>query len=212
VPVPIAATAAASPSINTDETAVASDAAAESLLVDVRTAAPDIRVGLRYATTDNFTGAVLPGYEANRAFLRREAAAALAGVARRAAAEGLALYVYDAYRPVRATLAMVEWARRTGRENLFRDGYIASRSRHNLGLAIDLTLVDARTGTPLDMGTPFDTFSPAAHTANAAGDVLARRLRLKRLMEAEGFVNYEQEWWHYTFSVSDPLRFDRVIR
>jgi D-alanyl-D-alanine dipeptidase len=107
---------------------------------------------------------------------------------------------------------MVEWARRTGREDLFRDGYIASRSRHNLGLAIDLTLVDARTGVPLDMGTPFDTFSPSAHTANAVGDVLARRLRLKRLMETEGFVNYDQEWWHYTLSVPSPLRFDRVIR
>jgi D-alanyl-D-alanine dipeptidase len=209
---PAASSTASAPSVNTDELPIAPDRAADSLLADVRVAAPDIRVGLRYATSDNFTGAVLPGYEANRAFLRREAAAALARVARRAADEGLALYVYDAYRPVRATLAMVEWARRTGREDLFRDGYIASRSRHNLGLAIDLTLVDARTGVPLDMGTPFDTFSPSAHTANAVGDVLARRLRLKRLMEAEGFVNYDQEWWHYTLSVPTPLRFDRVIR
>lgn len=208
----MATSAAGAPSVNTDELLIATDATADLLLVDVRGVAPDVRVGLRYATTDNFTGAVLPGYEANRAFLRREAASALGRVARRAAAEGLALHVYDAYRPVRATLAMVDWARRTGREDLFRDGYIASRSRHNLGLAIDLTLVDARTGVPLDMGTPFDTFSPAAHTANAAGDMLARRLRLKRLMEAEGFVNYEQEWWHYTFAVPSPVRFDRVIR
>lgn len=200
------------PSVNTEELPVASDAIADTLLVDVQRVAPEIRVGLRYATTNNFTGAVLPGYEANRAFLRREAAPALARVARRAADEGLALYVFDAYRPVRATLAMVDWARRTGRLDLFRDGYIASRSRHNLGLAIDLTLVDAHTGAPLDMGTPFDTFSSSAHTANASGAVLERRLRLKRLMEAEGFVNYDQEWWHYTFAVANPLRFDRVIR
>lgn len=200
------------PSVNTEELPVAGDAVADSLLVDVRSVAPEIRVGLRYATTDNFTGAVLPGYEANRAFVRREAAPALARVAHRAAGEGLALYIFDAYRPVRATLAMVDWARRTGRLDLFRDGYIASRSRHNLGLAIDLTLVDARTGAPLDMGTPFDTFSSSAHTTNASGPVLERRLRLKRLMEAEGFVNYDQEWWHYTFAISNPLRFDRVIR
>lgn len=200
------------PSVNTDELTVAPDAIADTLLVDVQGVAPEIRVGLRYATTNNFTGAVLPGYEANRAFLRREAAPALARVARRAAAEGLTVYIFDAYRPVRATLAMVDWAQRTGRLDLFRDGYIASRSRHNLGLAIDLTLVDARTGLPLDMGTPFDTFSSSAHTANASGPVLERRLRLKRLMEAEGFVNYDQEWWHYTFAVSNPLRFDRVIR
>lgn len=198
--------------VNTEDLPVVADAVADSLLVDVQSLAPEIRVGLRYATANNFTGAVLPGYEANRAFVRREAAAALARVAHRAAQEGLALYIFDAYRPVRATSAMVDWARRSGRLDLFRDGYIASRSRHNLGLAIDLTLVDARTGDPLDMGTPFDTFSSSAHTANASGAILDHRLRLKRLMEGEGFVNYDQEWWHYAFAVSNPLRFDRVIR
>lgn len=198
--------------VNTDELPIVSDRVADSLLADVRAGAPDIRVALRYATSDNFTGAPLPGYEGNHAYLRSEAATALARVARRAASEGLALYVFDAYRPVRSTLAMVAWTERTGRQNLIRDGYIASRSRHNLGLAIDLTLVDAATGVPLDMGTAFDTFSSSAHTANAGGRVLANRHRLQRLMEAEGFVNYDQEWWHYTFAVPDPVRFDRVIR
>lgn len=197
--------------VDTGELPTASNAAADTMLADVRALAPGIRVALRYATSDNFTGAPIPGYEGNHAYLRREAAAALARVSRRAEAEGLALYVFDAYRPVRATLAMVDWTERTGRQNLIRDGYIASRSRHNLGLAIDLTLADATTGELLDMGTPFDTFSPAAHTANASGVALANRQRLRRLMEAEGFVNYEQEWWHYTYDVSNPVRFDRVI-
>jgi D-alanyl-D-alanine dipeptidase len=103
----------------------------------------------------------------NRAFLRREAAQALARAQRRAAREGYGLQVYDAYRPVRATLAMVDWTRRVSREDLLSDGYIASRSRHNLGLAIDLTLIKRSTGHELATGTPFDTFSAAAHTANA---------------------------------------------
>ena len=202
----------AAPPVNTSDLPIVSDAAADTLLADVRELAPGIRVALRYATSDNFTGAPLPGYEGNRAYLRREAAAALARVARRAEAEGVALYVFDAYRPVRATEAMVAWTERVHRPDLLTDGYIASRSRHNLGLAIDLTIVDTRTSTPFEMGTPFDTFSPAAHTANAQGLVLEHRLRLKRLMEAEGFVNYDQEWWHYSFSVPNPVRFDRVIR
>jgi len=201
----------ASPPVNTGELPTASDAAADSLLADVQALAPGIRVGLRYATANNFTGAPIAGYNGNHAYLRREAAAALARVERRAQAEGLALYVFDAYRPVRATLAMVDWTERVGRQDLIRDGYIASRSRHNLGLAIDLTLVDAATGAFLDMGTPFDTFSSAAHTANATGPVLENRRRLQRLMEAEGFVNYDQEWWHYSYDVPDPVRFDRVI-
>jgi D-alanyl-D-alanine dipeptidase len=62
------------------------------------------------------------------------------------------------------------------------------------------------------MGTPFDTFSAAAHTANAIGAAAANRRRLQSVMESEGFTNYDQEWWHYTYSLPDPVRFDVVIR
>jgi D-alanyl-D-alanine dipeptidase len=154
----------------------------------------------------------LPGYEGNRAFLRREAARALAKVQDDLRTQGLSLKVFDAYRPVRATLAMVEWTRRVNRPDLLNDGYIASRSRHNLGLAIDLTLIEASTGRELEMGTPFDTFSLAAHTANATGAAALNRQILKDAMERRGFVNYDQEWWHFSYDVPNPLRFDRVIR
>ncbi|MFL5594024.1 MAG: M15 family metallopeptidase, partial [Gemmatimonadaceae bacterium] len=63
-----------------------------------------------------------------------------------------------------------------------------------------------------EMGTPFDTFSAAAHTANASGATAANRQRLKAAMEARGFLNYEKEWWHYTMNVPNPVRFDRPIR
>ena len=180
--------------------------------MDVQSADPTIVVDLRYATPNNFTGSPLPGYEANRAFLRREAGAALARVQRDLRPRGLALKIFDAYRPVRATLAMVDWTERVHRPDLLKDGYIASRSRHNLGLAIDLTLIDLRTGQELEMGTPFDTFSEAAHTANATGLAAVNRQLLKAAMEAQGFQNYDQEWWHYTFNVPTPLRFDRPVR
>lgn len=185
---------------------------ADTLLVDVQRLAPDIRVEMRYATANNFTGAPLPGYEANRAMMRREAAAALGRVQQRLRARGLGLLVYDAYRPVRATEAMVEWTERVGRQDLVRDGYIASRSRHNLGVAIDLTLIDLATGQPLEMGTAYDEFSAAAHTANATGRVAEHRRWLVDAMESEGFTNYDQEWWHFSFEVSNPLRFDVMVR
>jgi zinc D-Ala-D-Ala dipeptidase len=204
--------ATAAPPVNTAETEIAPSAAADTLLTDVRSLDPGIVVELRYATSNNFTGAPLPGYEANRAFLRREAAAALALVQSDLRPQGLGLKIFDAYRPVRATLAMVDWTKRVHREDLLTDGYIASRSRHNLGVAIDLTLIDRATGRELEMGTPFDTFSEAAHTANATGIAAENRQRLKSAMENRGFQNYDQEWWHYTFNVAIPLRFDRVIR
>jgi len=206
------AAARTAPPVNTEETAVAPDAVADTLLADVRSFDPAIIVELRYATSNNFTGAPLPGYLANRAFLRREAAAALARVERDLEPRGLGIKVFDGYRPVRATLAMVDWTKRVNRPDLLSDGYIASRSRHNLGLAVDCTLVDLGTGRELEMGTPFDTFSSAAHTANASGEAAANRQKLKTAMEAEGFVNYDQEWWHFSFDVPNPLRFDRVIQ
>lgn len=204
--------AAVAPPVNTVETAIAPDAVADTLLTDVRTLDPSIVVDLRYATSNNFTSAPLPGYLANRAFLRREAARALTRVERDLRPVGLGLRVFDAYRPVRATLAMVDWTKRVNRPDLLTDGYIASRSRHNLGLAIDLTLIDLATGRELEMGTPFDTFSAAAHTANASGEAATNRQKLKTAMERQGFLNYDQEWWHFSFNAPNPLRFDRPIQ
>lgn len=193
---------------------VAPDSVARRLLADVRALDSTIMVETRYATARNFTGAPLPGYEGNRAFLRTEAAAALARVQRRLRSGGMGLKVFDGYRPVRATLGMVEWARRTDQMHFIRDGYIASRSRHNLGLAVDLTLVDlSMGGREVDMGTPYDTFSEAAHYANATGRTLRYRQLLRQAMESEGFRQYEMEWWHYSYEVpGDPVAFDMVVR
>ncbi len=203
----------APPSINAPDGLILGTAAdADTLLVDVRSLDSTILVDMRYRDSSNFTGAPLPGYEANRALLHHEAAAALARVQLSLRAEGLSLKVLDAYRPVRATGAMVTWATATGREDLISDGYIADRSRHNLGVAIDCTLVDLSTGAELDMGTPYDTFSDAAHTANAVGQVAVNRLRFVTAMAREGFANYDKEWWHYSYVVTSPLRFDVPIR
>lgn len=167
-----------------------------------------IRQEVRYATTDNFTGAPLPGYGRPVVLLRREAAAALGRVAERLAADGLGLKVFDGYRPVRATLAMVAWCERTGRTDLLEQGYIARRSRHNQGVAVDLTLIRLADGGELEMGTPYDTFTEAAHTANATGEVAANRQRLVAAMAAEGFVNYVNEWWHFSLDLPAAVPYD----
>jgi len=191
---------------------IAPAAAAESLLVDVRSVDSSIAVDLRYFTADNFTGAPLPGYGANRAYLRREAAIALGRVQKQLRSEGLGLLVWDGYRPVSGTEGMVAWAERTNNMKYFRQGYIARRSRHNMGVAVDLTLVQLDTGQPLEMGTPFDTFSKAAHTASATGTAAHNRQRLVAAMEAQGFSNYDQEWWHFSIVVPDPVPFNVPVR
>ncbi len=187
---------------------IASDSLARRQLAAVARVAPTIRQEVRYATTNNFTSAVLPGYGAPVVLLRREAAEALGRVQARLAAKGMGLKIWDGYRPVRATLAMVAWCERTGQTKLLDDGYIARRSRHNQGVAVDLTLVELGSGREFDMGTPFDEFSVRAHTANATGAVAANRQLLVAAMAAEGFTNYVDEWWHFSFALADAAPYD----
>nr|WP_276604825.1 M15 family metallopeptidase [Nannocystis sp. RBIL2] len=177
-------------------------------LVDLRAELPGACFDVRYATADNFTGAVLPGYAAAGAWLRPRPAGALARVQAAVSAEGLTLLVYDAYRPARASLAMVEWAERSGRRQLVDAGYIARRSGHNRGDTLDLTLARPGTCEPLDMGTAWDHFGPESHYARAGGDALAHRRQLRRAMQAQGFTPYDKEWWHFTFHDPDAAALD----
>ena len=134
-------------------------------------------VDMRYAGAHNFVGRPIDGYQAPHCLLTREAAAALADVARDLAPRGLVIKVFDCYRPVRAVMNFVRWARdlndhaakaefypNVDKRTLFRDGYIASHSGHSRGSTIDLTLARAD-GRELDMGTPFDFFSPRSWAA-----------------------------------------------
>jgi zinc D-Ala-D-Ala dipeptidase len=173
-------------------------------LVDLRSLDSPPVLEIRYSTADNFTGSPLPGYEEPRALLRPDAAAALGRVAERLRAEGLGLKVWDAYRPRRASRAMVDWARRTGNEWVIEEGYVAPESGHNRGATIDLTLIGLDSGEELRMGTAYDEFTESAHTANASGDVLENRRRLVRAMEAEGWENYPLEWWHFSRPGEEP--------
>ena len=186
-------------------------------LVDVSTLAPDIRVEMRYAGHDNFTGAIVPGYEANKCLLLRPAAEALAAVQADLRSQGLSLTVFDCYRPVRAVHAFVEWAHdlsdQRGKPEHYPNvdksqllgPYIAETSGHSRGATVDVGLIscvhDVCIGRSTDMGTTFDLFDPRAHTDDP-GITAAQRVNRKRLLDAmkkRGFVNYPLEWWHFTF-------------
>ena len=166
-----------------------------------------MRVRLAYRTRRNLTGRRLPGYCRNWALLLRPAARDLARVQRRLRRRGLGLLVLDAYRPARASRALVRWARRSGRGELV-GGYIAERSRHNTGSAVDLTLVRAAGGRRLEMGSGYDELGPRAHTRNARGAALRNRLTLQRAMERFGFRSYWREWWHFEHTTTGPRYLD----
>jgi D-alanyl-D-alanine dipeptidase len=165
-------------------------------LADVRRYAPGLRLALRYSGRRNVMGRRLPGYCRPWALLLRPAARDLARIERGLNRRGLGLKVWDAYRPARASRALVDWANRVGRPELVGT-YIARRSQHNLGSAVDLTLARLRSGRELPMGTGYDSFSRRAHTRAVSGRILSNRLTLLRAMAPHGFTNYRREWWHY---------------
>ncbi len=165
--------------------------------VSLSEAVPGVVLDVRYATASNFTGAPLPGYVAGTLWVHRSTAAALARVQASLAEAGLGLRVYDAYRPARASEAMVAWAQASGRDALLREGYVARRSNHARGNTVDVTLQSAD-GELLDMGTAWDSFSTDSHYAAARGSPMLHRRTLRRAMMRAGFKPYAREWWHFT--------------
>jgi D-alanyl-D-alanine dipeptidase len=133
---------------------------------------------------------------------------AIASTGRHLRRKGLGLLILDAYRPVRATEALVRWAERTGRGDAVGT-YIARRSRHNTGSAVDITLVRFRDGKRLRMGG--FAFGPSSHTYNASGRILRNRLTLKSAMERFGFSAYLNEWWHFEHRIRPNRYLDLTL-
>jgi|GEM_PF-49784 len=174
----------------------------------------NIKVAMRYVTDDNLVGEPLDGYRDNVCLLAPAAAQALAKVAAQLQAQGLGLELFDCYRPQQAVNHFVRWVAapedhstkadfypREEKSQMFERGYIARRSGHSRGATVDLTLYRLDSGEALDMGTGFDFMDERSATVYPLQDraAVANRLRLKSAMEAQGFVNYSAEWWHYTF-------------
>jgi D-alanyl-D-alanine dipeptidase len=162
-----------------------------AMLIEIAPPAYDVLLELAYATPRNFTGK--PIYRRASCFLNPEAAELLSRAAGLAAALGLKLKIFDAFRPAEAQWVM--WNHTPDPEFLAdpRRG-----SPHSRGAAVDLTLVDAG-GRELDMGTPFDAFTPLSHHASVRVSAAAQRNRLTLLglMTAAGWDFYRNEWWHY---------------
>ncbi|MCB0404447.1 MAG: M15 family metallopeptidase [Bdellovibrionales bacterium] len=220
-------------------------------LVSIEDVDPSILVEARYFGSHNFVGRPIRGYEAPKCLLTRAAANALAEVQKDFLKAGYTLKVYDCFRPQRAVDHFVEWARdpkdqkmkaefypKEKKEELFQNGYIASRSGHSRGSTLDLTLVklpakanaiysagqklvDCTSAqrfedNSIDMGTGYDCFHPLSHTDNPGISVLARknRDRLRSRMQAHGFQNYSKEWWHFTLK-NEPFPntyMDRLVK
>jgi D-alanyl-D-alanine dipeptidase len=173
-------------------------------LVQLKKVIPRLVIDMPYATAHNFTKSIL--YYHPVAYMRVGPANALAKVQADLNKQGLALKVFDAFRPFSVTCRM--W-------QLVKDKrYVANPkegSYHNRGLAVDLTIIDIKTGKELDMGTGFDNFTDSAHHSfmQLPPQVLANRALLKGLMHKHGFTIFPTEWWHYHFH-NDKERYEVI--
>jgi D-alanyl-D-alanine dipeptidase len=136
-------------------------------------------------------------------YLRLPAARALSGVQEELEKQGYGLLIFDAYRPYAVTVKFWELVK--------DERYVANPARgsgHNRGIAVDLTIIEKRTGKQLNMGTGFDNFSDTAHHSfkNLPAEILSNRNLLKQVMEKYGFKVYNEEWWHYSWP--DAARFE----
>lgn len=170
-------------------------------LIEIIPPAYNVTHEIAYATAENFTGK--PVYKRASCFLHPEAAEALKKAIGYAAELGFTLKIFDAYRPPEAQFKLWE---HTPDPNFLADPN--KGSPHSRGVAVDLNLVDPD-GRELDMGTPFDTFSPLSHHGAEGISVEAKlnRLMLLGIMTSAGWDFYRNEWWHYQLfnSRSYPL-------
>lgn len=179
--------------------------------VDERVAG--VRWDTKYATWDNFTGKPVDGYLANRIVGTTALCAALERARDEAASLGFGLLLWDGYRPQRAVDCFLRWAKQPedgrtkarhypniDRAAMFERGYVAAKSGHSRGGAVDLTLIHLATGEHAAMGGGHDLMDAVSrHGAEGITQVEAsNRERLRWIMECCGFRAYEREWWHYT--------------
>ena len=144
----------------------------KSELIDVTSVDPTIRLDIRYATTNNFTGSVF--YNQPRAFMQRPAALALAGASQSLKKHGLGLMVHDAYRPWYVTKMFWDATPAEMKDFVANP---ANGSRHNRGCAVDLTLYDIESGRPIQMVAGYDEFSKRAFPLYPGGTSRQRYYR-----------------------------------
>lgn len=175
---------------------------------------PDALYDIRYYSDENFIGKRIDGYNAPFAIMTLRSARALKKVSDEVDKQGYRLKIIDAYRPQKAVNHFVAWSKQPGatemkeifypdidKKNLFKLGYLSSKSGHSRGSTVDLTLVYRRTGEEVDMGSRVDFLGTiSAHGAkHLTKEQRTHRYILKTAMVKHGFKPYSKEWWHYTY-------------
>lgn len=163
-------------------------------LIEIVKRIPDIKLDIRYAGKNNFAKQAV--YKQARAFARLPVVEGLKKVQNDLKKYGYGLKIFDGYRPYSVTVKFFAIASDKSFVANPKDG-----SRHNRGCAIDLTLIDLKTGKELDMPTPYDSFAAEAASdfKDLPANIIRNRELLRSTMEKHGFRILNNEWWHFDF-------------
>lgn len=183
--------------------------------VYVKDVIPDLKVELRYSSSKNFIGKVIDGYQSDKLILTEAATNSLKLVQQELEQQDMCLLVFDGYRPQRAVNHFMRWAKDLNdtinkqrfypdvpKKDLFKEDYIASRSGHSKGSTVDVTIINAKTNKPLDMGSEYDFFGKQSWISYEGISEKQKKNRqlLQAVMLKHGFKNYLKEWWHFTLN------------
>ena len=172
-----------------------------------------IKKELRYGTSNNFIGKPIDGYLKDSLIISTPAAKALKEIQTKLILSGLSLKIFDAYRPQQAVDHFVRWAKVMNdtlmkqlyypdvqKSELFTLGFIASKSGHTRGSTVDLSIVDVKTNKEVDMGSSYDFFGEKSHPfyKKITEAQMKNRMLLRTIMIKNGFIPYDNEWWHFT--------------
>ena len=172
----------------------------------------NVDLDIRYSSNDNFIGKNINGYNSPVAIGTTELASALQEVQNDLKHFGYGIKIFDAYRPQKAVNHFLRWSTNDDilmkdlfypnidKKNLFKEGYIASRSGHSRGSTVDLTIIDINNKKELDMGTVYDFFGieSSYDFTGLTSEQRSNRLLLNSIMNKFGFKALETEWWHFT--------------
>tara|TARA_B100001996_G_C18544413_1_gene548257 strand:+ start:226 stop:891 length:666 start_codon:yes stop_codon:yes gene_type:complete len=171
----------------------------------------DVDIDIRYSNNNNFIGKKINGYNQSAAIGTKELALALQEIQNDLKHFGYGVKIFDAYRPQKAVNHFSRWSTNDDvlmkdlfypnieKRDLFKKGYIASRSGHSRGSTIDLTIINLKTKEELDMGTSYDFFGieSSYDYSDLTYEQNSNRLLLYSVMKKYGFRSLKSEWWHF---------------
>lgn len=170
-------------------------------LVRVADFIPGIRQSLAYATEDNFVGQ--PIYDFADAYLRYGTVKKLRSVCDELEQQGLGILIWDGFRPLAAQERLWEICP----DPTYVSHPVTGSRSHCRGSAVDLTLVNLKTGEQLTMPTGFDDFSKLADRdySDCSQEAADHARMLENVMKKYGFKPYSAEWWHFSDTDEYPV-------